>query len=132
MTRTRPILFAISLACLSSCDPILAASSPPPDIISVGSPTVIPPSPDQLFWGGLIVGLTQIILQCVKRWLIPALPKASIPILSLLLGPAIDLILGYAGTGLHNPILSALLSGANVVLREIYDQVRKTTEPRSA
>ncbi len=81
----------------------------------------------------LVAVLVPLIVAVVKK-LLPQIPSMVLPIIALLLGPAMDFVISLLpGVESSSTVMAALAGLAGVGLREIKDQVGKAiADHRSA
>ncbi len=97
-----------------------AATGPLADPGSAGGPAS--PGP----WEMLIPVLVPVAIAGLK-FLVPKVPPAWLPIIAPVLGAALEITMHFAGLSTGNGVVGALLGSAGVGLREIVDQLRKTS-----
>jgi hypothetical protein len=111
--------FASELLAPTDFVPVVAVVGDTDEIAAVTSTTE-----DVPIQVAIITAVTPVIIAAVKRF-VPNIPKAWIPILAPIVGMSLEISLHFAaGTGI-SVWLGALLGGAGVGLRELYDQLKK-------
>lgn len=96
-------------------------------------PTETPPA--EPFGTGLLMVVIPVIstvLVFLFKWVFPKLPKASLPIIAPIVGWLIDVVSTAMGGPDINPVLAAALGSTGVGLREIADQLSKSTGMKAA
>jgi hypothetical protein len=93
---------------------------------------VVPANADSQFtpaaWAALIPFLVPMLVALLKLFL-PNIPKVILPILCPILGALLDILGHYAGLATAGTVQAAVLGGAGVFVREVYDQVGKMRAP---
>jgi hypothetical protein len=73
----------------------------------------------------LLIPMLVPMLVAVVKYYVPLLPKLWLPVLTPVLGAALDIVNYYIGLDSWGPMWGAFLGALGVFVREVYDQVKK-------
>ena len=87
---------------------------------------------NELSWLTTILPAVIPVLIALVKFLVPVIPKWCLPVLAPILGAAVELLGYYAGLTAGDPAKGAIFGGLGVVVREVYDQIKKAIAPPPA